>query len=98
MARKGTEAPQAAQSDRRLDRVERQIQDLRVETRTEFTQLRGEMNEGFTQLRGEMNEGFARIDERLDAMQRTMVQGFIAMSAATLAGFGGILAVIATQL
>jgi DNA anti-recombination protein RmuC len=109
MAREGTGDPRSTSSDRRLDRVEKQIQDLRVEGRTEFTQLRGEMNAGFTQLRGEMNqgftqlrgemkEGFARIDGRLDAMQRTMVQALIAMTAAILAGFGGTLVLIATQI
>jgi hypothetical protein len=58
-----------------------------VETRTEITALRGEMK-----------EGFARMDQRLDSMQRTMVQGVIAMAGATLAGFSGIIVLIATQL
>jgi hypothetical protein len=75
------------QVDRRFERVEKEIGNLRVETRTEFTALRGEVK-----------EGFARIDQRLDSIQRTMVQGVIAMAGATLAGFSGILVLIATQL
>jgi hypothetical protein len=75
------------QVDQRFERVEKEIGNLRVETRTEFTALRGEVK-----------EGFARIDQRLDSIQRTMVQGVIAMAGATLAGFSGILVLIATQL
>jgi hypothetical protein len=75
------------QVDQRFERVEKEIGNLRVETRTEFTALRGEMK-----------EGFARIDQRLDSIQRTMVQGVIAMAGATLAGFSGIIVLIATQL
>lgn len=39
-----------------------------------------------------------RIDARLDGMQKTMVQAAIGMTAAILASFGGIIALIATQL
>jgi tetrahydromethanopterin S-methyltransferase subunit G len=39
-----------------------------------------------------------RIDARLDGMQRTMVQAAIGMTAAILASFGGIIALIATQI
>ena len=76
-----------AQVDHRFERVETEITNLRVETRTEFTELRGEMK-----------AGFGRIDERLDSMQRTMIQGVIAMAGATLAGFGGMIVLVATQL
>lgn len=75
------------QVDQRFQRVEREIANLRVETRTEFTQLRSEMN-----------AGFAKIDERLDSLHRALVQGAIAMAGATLAGFSGVLVLIATQL
>lgn len=54
---------------------------------------------------------FERVDRRFEkvdadikdlrveiaAVQRTMVQGFIALTAAMLAGFGGLAALIATQ-
>lgn len=39
-----------------------------------------------------------RINDRLDAMQRLMVQGFVAMTTAIVAGFGGMAGLIATQL
>lgn len=39
-----------------------------------------------------------RIDARLDGVQKTMVQAAIGMTAAILASFGGIVALIATQL
>ena len=38
------------------------------------------------------------MDERFDAMQRTMVQGAIALAAATIAGFAAVTGLIATQL
>lgn len=48
--------------------------------------------------------GFERVDRdirdlrgEIATVQRTMVQGFIALTAAMLAGFGGIAALIATQ-
>ena len=53
---------------------------------------------GFRDLRSEMNTRFDRMDARFDSMQRTMVQAVVAMSAAFLAGFGGLAALIATQL
>jgi hypothetical protein len=40
---------------------------------------------------------FDRMDDRLDSMGRIMIFGFIAMTSAMLAGFGGIAAVLATR-
>jgi tetrahydromethanopterin S-methyltransferase subunit G len=74
------------QVDKRFEKVEREIVNLRVETRTEFTELRAEMK-----------EGFARTDARLDGIQKTMIQGAIAIAAAMLTGFSAILVLIATQ-
>jgi len=39
-----------------------------------------------------------RIDERLDAIQRSMFHGVIVLTGGMLVGFSGILALIATQL
>jgi hypothetical protein len=39
-----------------------------------------------------------RINDRLDSIKRLMAQGFIAMSGAIVAGFGGMAALIATQI
>jgi hypothetical protein len=63
------------------------------------------------ELSQKVDRGFERVDrrfEKVDAnikdlrveiatVQRTMVQGFIALTAAMLAGFGGLAALIATQ-
>ena len=73
--------------DRGFERVDADVRALRTETKAEFTGLRNEMK-----------AGFERMDERFDAMQRTMVQGAIALAAATIAGFAAITGLIATQL
>ena len=56
-----------------------------------------ESRDEFRALRSEMKAGFDRMDLRFDSMQRVMLQGFIAMTAAILAAFGG-LAALMTQL
>ena len=60
--------------------------------------LNHRVDEGFRELRGEIQVLRTEMNARLDAMQRTMLHGFIAMAAATLAGFGGLAALIAIQL
>ncbi|HEY8083436.1 MAG TPA: hypothetical protein VIE64_07790 [Solirubrobacterales bacterium] len=74
-------------TDERLDdlnhRVDEGFRESREETRA---------------LRTEMNTRFDAVDARFDAMQRTMVQVAVAMTAAYLAGFAGLAALIATQL
>jgi hypothetical protein len=68
-----------AEIDRRFDRVDRRFDKVEGEIRD----LRGEVKE----LRGEMKSGFELIN-------RTMVHGVVALSAAFIAGF----AAIVTQL
>jgi chromosome segregation ATPase len=53
-----------------------------------------EVSKRFDKVEAELH----RINDRLDAMQRLMAQGFIAMTTAIVAGFGGMAALIATQL
>jgi ElaB/YqjD/DUF883 family membrane-anchored ribosome-binding protein len=53
----------------RLDVLERDVADLKVEVR----ELRREMNERFDRLYGEMNERFDRMGERMDRMYQQMV-------------------------
>jgi hypothetical protein len=48
-------------------------------------------------LRLEMRTEFTAVRSEIGAIQRTMVQGFIALTAAMLAGFGGLAALLATQ-
>jgi hypothetical protein len=45
-----------------------------------------------------MNARFDHTDARFDAMQRSMVQGVVALSAAMIAGFAGVMGLLATQL
>jgi hypothetical protein len=56
------------------------------------------------ELSQKVDRGFERVDAdirelrvEIATVQRTMVQGFIALTAAMLAGFGGLAALIATQ-
>lgn len=49
-------------------------------------------------LRSEMNGRFDHLESRFETMQRTMIQATVAISAAVLAGFGGLAGLIATQL
>lgn len=60
----------------------------------------GRLNE----LSQKVDRGFERVDTdirelrvEVATVQRTMIQGFIALTAAMLAGFGGLAALIATQ-
>jgi hypothetical protein len=69
------------QVDQRFDRVEADLRDLRVETRTEFAAVRQES----AALRQEMNA-------RFDAMQRLILQVGGGMIATTMAGFLGLVA------
>jgi hypothetical protein len=85
-------------TDGRLDDLSKKVDQGFEHADSEARALRLEMRTEFTQLRSETQAGFARIDARLDSMQRTMIQGVIAMAAATLAGFSGIIVLIATQL
>lgn len=67
--------------------------------------LNGKVGQGFhrvdtdiRELRGEMNERFDKIDDRLYAMQRTMLFGALALSSAFVAGFAALVGLFATQI
>lgn len=63
--------------------------------------LNGKVDDGFRRMDERFNridERFNRIDERFDALQRTMVQCFVALSAATVTGFVAAFTMIAVQL
>ena len=66
--------------DQRFDRVEREIQGLRVEMRTEFVAIRGDAKAESTALRGEMRNEFA-------ALRREMKEEFAAVRSEMKAGF-----------
>jgi DNA anti-recombination protein RmuC len=76
--------------DERFDRVDQQFS--RVDRQFD------RVNEEFRALRGEMRAGFDRIDGRLDAMQRTMIQFAGAMVVAMVGLYGTLAGLVVTQL
>lgn len=67
--------------------------------------LNARVSEGFQRLDGridrveeEIRELRTEMNARFDSMQRTMVQMAVGLSVGMLAGFGGLAALIATQL
>ena len=69
------------QVDKRFDRVEADIRELR-----------SDMKRGFERIDGEMKAGFAEVNARFDAMQRTMIIGFVSMIGSVVVSvLGGIL-------
>jgi hypothetical protein len=73
-------------TDERLD-------DLNHRVDEGFRELRGEMRG----LRGEMVALRTETNERLDGIHRSMAQLTVAMTLAILSGFGGMTALLATQ-
>jgi hypothetical protein len=57
-----------------------------------------DLNSRVDELGRRMEKGFDRVDERLEGMQRTMVQAAIAMTGALFAGFAALIGLITTQL
>jgi hypothetical protein len=84
-----------AWTDDRMDDLSKRVDEGFREVRTEIRDLRKETREGEGRLRGEMKSEFARVDGRLDALQRTMLQVGGGLGGAMLVGFIGL---IATQL
>jgi hypothetical protein len=70
-----------------------------TESMSEFDKVRAETKSGFAALRGEMDARFDRVDKRLervdtrlDSIQRAIVFGSIALTAASISGFAAIAA------
>jgi len=71
-------------TDERLD-------DLTGRVDRGFAEVKGEVRD----LRAEMNERFNSVDSRFDAMQRTMIIGFVTLFASIFASvIGGVLAAL----
>jgi ribosome recycling factor len=83
-----------AHTDKGFDEVKGEMRELRSHTDKGFDEAKGEVRE----LRHEMNEGFARVDSkfdaldnRFDAMQRTMIICFAGIAGSIAASvIGGI--------
>jgi septation ring formation regulator EzrA len=56
------------------------------------------VDERFDRIEDRMESGFNRLNDRIDDLAKVLIGGVIAFTAAMLAGFAGILALIATQL
>lgn len=56
--------------------------------------FRDEVNRRFDKVEGELQ----RVNDRLDGLQRTMVHGFVAMTAAIIGSNAALLGLIVTQL
>jgi uncharacterized protein YPO0396 len=73
----------AANVDRRFDEVDRRISDFEQRVDKRFDKVDVELH---------------RVNDRLDGMQRTMVHGFVAMTAAMMAGYAATVGLVVTQL
>jgi hypothetical protein len=99
------------QTGRRLDRLESAFETSRIEVNARFDLiderfLRIEARldgidrrlDGIDRRLDRMDDRFDRMDGRLDSMQRTMTQGFIALTVGMLSGFtalGGLIVALA---
>jgi hypothetical protein len=83
-----------AWTDERLDDLSSRVDDGFRGVRAEFRDVRAEMQA----MRSETNARLDAMDARLDGIQRAMIYGFVSLTGAMLAGFGGIAGLIATQL
>jgi DNA anti-recombination protein RmuC len=83
--------------DRRFDAVEQRFD--AVDQRFDAVEQRFDaVDKRLDRIEDRIEQGFARFDGRLDAIQRSMFHGVIVLTGGMLAGFGGILVLIATQL
>jgi tetrahydromethanopterin S-methyltransferase subunit G len=85
-------------TDERLDDLSRRVDEG-------FGDVREELRAEIGSMRADMNRRFASVDSRLDAMngrldgiQRAMVFTAVSLTTAIVAGFGGMIAVLATKL
>lgn len=63
--------------------------------------FRGDVNRRFDEVDNrfdKIDHELHRINDRLDGMQRTMVHGFVAMTAAMMAGYAATVGLVVTQL
>lgn len=81
------EAMRESWTDERLDHFRARVDERFEEVDRRLGRIEFEMREMRTEI--------GRINDRLDSMQRTMVHGVIALSAAIVAGFGGMAGLLA---
>jgi tetrahydromethanopterin S-methyltransferase subunit G len=84
-------------TDRRLDALNAKVDRGFAEVDRRF----GEVDRRFTEVDRRLDKidrHLERIGDRLDSIQRAMIQALIAITGSILAGFTGIIVLIATQL
>jgi hypothetical protein len=81
------EAMRKSWTDERLD-------DFRTDVDRRFDEVNERMDRGFDKCEVE----FHRINDRLDGMHRTLIHGFVAMTAAIMAGYAGTIGLVIAQL
>lgn len=59
----------ANRMDRGFDRVDKDIRELRAETKSEFALVRGEMCERFDKLEGRFESRFVQVEDRFDKIE-----------------------------
>ncbi len=87
--------------DRGFERVDQRFE--KVDQRFENVDQRldridDKIERGFERVDQRFDREFGRVNERLDSIQRSMVHALIAITGGILAGFSGIMVLIATQL
>lgn len=73
----------AANVDKRFDQVDQRFE---------------QVDKRFDRIEDRMEKGFNRLNDRLDDLVKVLIGGVIAFTGAMLAGFAGILVLIATQI
>ena len=81
-------------TDERLDDLNERVSEGFRRADERFERVEAEIRD----LRGEMNDRFAGVESRLDGIQRAIMMGAITLTGGMLAGFAGVIALIATQL
>lgn len=78
--------PRETWTDERLDDLANRMDKGFDEVKGEIREVRIEMNV----LRSEMNQRLDSMNQRFDSMQRTMIIGFVTMSASIIAALVGV--------
>ncbi|HEX7280036.1 MAG TPA: hypothetical protein VF255_10480 [Solirubrobacterales bacterium] len=76
----------AKRMDKGFDEVKGEIRALRIEINGQGA----EMNERFDSMNHSVNQRFDSVNQRFDSMQRTMIIGFVTMSASIIVALIGV--------
>ncbi|HEX5526384.1 MAG TPA: hypothetical protein VFX44_04180 [Solirubrobacterales bacterium] len=74
--------PREKWTDERLDDLNKKVDETKAEMREGFARI----DEDFRELRSEMNDRFIGLENRLEALNRTLIGGFFVLIAAVIGG------------